>query len=163
VPPGGLKKLSILLQDFMGGPVMVYEGMWPTPQPRLKNIKQLKLMKIKLLLIAALIGAASLSAQARIHFGFPFGLPPPLLLLPPPPPIVMMAPVAPAIVAAPVVAVPQVVVTTPVYPAPVYPAPGYVWAPGYWSVCGYNRVWVPGGWHGRAVYSGYAHPYGWRR
>ena len=102
-------------------------------------------MKTKLLLTAALIGTATLSAQAGIRIGFSFGLSLPV-------PIVVTAP------AAPVVTVPSVLVTTP-----AYPAPGYVWAPGYWSVCGYNRVWVPGCWHFRTMRAVYAHPHSWRR
>ena len=108
----------------------------------MENIKKLKLMKTKLLLIAALIGAASLPAHAGVRLGFSFGLPLPV----------------PVMVMAPVVTVPPAVVTTP-----VYPAPGYVWAQGYWSVCGYNRVWVPGCWHYRPAHFGYARPYGWHR
>jgi hypothetical protein len=99
-------------------------------------------MKTKLLLAAALIGAVNLSAHAGVRFGFSFGLPLPV----------------PVVVTAPVVPVPPVVVTTP-----AYPAPGYVWAPGYWSVCGYSRAWVPGCWHYRGVPVGYGHWHGWRR
>jgi hypothetical protein len=108
-------------------------------------------MKTKLLLTAALVSAATLSAQAGVRFGFSFGLPLPV-------PVVVTAPVMPVVVTAPVVAVPSVVVTTP-----AYPTLGYVWAPGYWSVCGYNRMWVPGCWHYRATHFVYAHPRGWRR
>ena len=116
-----------------------------------ENIKKLKLMKTKLLLTAALIGAATLSANAGVRFGFSFGLPLPV-------PVVVTAPVVPVIVTAPVVTVPSVVVT-----APAYPAPTYVWAPGYWSVSGYSRVWVAGCWQYRPAHVVYARPYGWRR
>jgi hypothetical protein len=108
-------------------------------------------MKTKLFLAAVLIGAANLSAHAGVCFGFSIGLPLPV-------PVVVTAPVTPMIVSAPVVTVPSVVVSTP-----AYPAPGYVWAPGYWSVGGYSRVWVAGCWQYRPVHVGYAHPYGWRR
>jgi hypothetical protein len=108
-------------------------------------------MKTKLLLTAALIGAATLSANAGVRFGFSFGLPLPVT-------VVEMAPVVPVVVTAPVVTVPSVVVTTP-----ACPASGYVWAPGYWSVSGYSRVWVPGCWQFRPVHVAYAHPHGWRR
>jgi hypothetical protein len=121
------------------------------PQPLIKSIKILKFMKTKLIFAAALIGVANLSAHAGVRFGFSFGLPSPV-------PVVVTAPVAPVVVSAPVVAVPSVVVTTP-----AYPAPGYVWAPGYWAVSGYSRVWVPGCWRCRPVPVGYAHPHGWRR
>jgi hypothetical protein len=40
-------------------------------------------MKTKLLLTAALLGAASLSAQAGVHFGFSFGLPVPVVVVAP--------------------------------------------------------------------------------
>ena len=119
--------------------------------PSVKNIKKLKLMKTKLFLTAALIGAATLSAHAGVRFGFSFGLPLPV-------PVVVTAPVVPVVVSAPVVTMPSVVVTTPAYPAPVY-----VWAPGYWSVCGYNRMWVPGCWHYRPAQFVYPHPHAWRR
>ena len=121
---------------------MVSEAVQQTLHPLLKSINKLKRMKTKLLLAAALIGVANLSAHAGVRFGFSFGLPLPV----------------PAVVTAPVVSVPSVVVTTP-----IYPAPGYVWAPGYWSVSGYSRVWGPGCWQYRPEYIVYAHPHGWRR
>ena len=130
---------------------MVIEAMWRTLQPVIKNITKLRLMKIKLFLAAALIGAANLSAQAGVRFGFSFGLPLPV-------PVVVTAPVVPVIVSAPVVTVPSVVVTSP-----ACPVPGYVWASGYWSVSGYSRVWVPGCWQCRPVHVVYAYPHGWRR
>ena len=111
----------------------------------------MKLMKTKLFLTAALIGAATLSAHAGVRFGFSFDLPLPV-------PVVVTAPVVPVVVNAPVVTVPSVVVTTP-----AYPVPDYVWAPGYWSVCGYSRVWVPGCWRYRSVPVVYAHPHDWHR
>jgi hypothetical protein len=108
-------------------------------------------MKTKLFLTAALISAATLSAHAGIRFGFSFGLPLPV-------PVVVTAPVVPVVVSAPVVTVPSVVVTTS-----AYPAPGYVWAPGYWSVSGYSRVWVPGCWQCRPAHIMYAHSHDWHR
>lgn len=94
-----------------------------------------------MLLVAALIGAATVSAQAGVNVGFSFGLP-----IVAPAPVVAVAPVAP-VVAAPVYGAPAVVVG----------APGYVWYPGYWSVGIGGRIWVPGGWRG-----GYGHyGYGW--
>ena len=78
-------------------------------------------MKIKALVIAALIGTVGLSsAHAGIHFGFSIGLPVPVVVAPP------------------------VVVAGPAYP---YAYPGYAYAPGYWSVGVGGRFWVPGGWH----------------
>jgi hypothetical protein len=108
-------------------------------------------MKTRLLLTAALIGGAALSAQAGVRFGFSFGLPLPV-------PVVVTTPAAPVVVPAPVVTVPSVVLTTP-----AYPAPGYVWAQGYWSVSGYGRVWVPGCWQYRPVHVVYGHARGWHR
>lgn len=100
-------------------------------------------MKIKtLILAAALIGTAALSAQAGVRFGFSFNVPAPI------------------------------VVTTPAYPPPAFmvatptcPGPGYIWAPGYWSVSYGGRVWVPGCWRyhpGRAFYD-YGRSYGFDR
>jgi len=110
-------------------------------------------MKIKILLTAAVIGVATLSANAGIHFGFSFGIPFPVVAAP-----VYAAPVY----AAPVYAPAPVVVATPVYAAPVYapvcPGPGYAWAPGYWSVNTYGRVWIPGCWR---YGGGYGHGYGY--
>ncbi len=106
-------------------------------------------MKIKVLLVAALLGAASLSARAGVHFGFSIVLPAPVVTVaaPAPAPVVVAAPVAP------VVAI-----------IPVCPAPGYVWVPGYWSGYGAARVWVAGCWRPgpHAVVFGhryYGHPY----
>jgi hypothetical protein len=95
-----------------------------------KNIKRLNIMKTKLLLTAALIGAVSLSAHAGIRFGFSVGLPLP------PVPVVVVAPPAPVVVA-----------------TPPCPGTGYAWVPGYWS----GRVWTAGFW--RAPVHVYAHPY----
>ena len=97
---------------------------------RLENKKQIKIMKTKVLLVAALIAAASMSAHAGVRFGFSIGLP------------VVVAPVAP-------------VVET----IPACPTPGYVWVPGYWSGYGMARVWVGGGWRPGPHAVVYAHPY----
>jgi hypothetical protein len=129
-----------------------YRKMTARGSPSVANqtIEPMKFMKTKLLLTAALIGAATLSAQAGVHFGFSFGLPVPF--------------VAPVVVAPPVVAVSPVVLA-----APACPGPGYIWAPGYWSVTGYGRAWVPGCWRGGYGYgygyghAGWGHGYGWRR
>ncbi|HVM48778.1 MAG TPA: hypothetical protein VMU04_12175 [Candidatus Acidoferrum sp.] len=102
-------------------------------------------MKTKLLLTAALLGAATLSAHAGVCFGFSIGVPVPA-------PVVVAAPAPPVAVVAP----PAVVVA-----APACPGPGYVWAPGYWSFVGCRRVWVPGCWHCGPVHGGWGHGYGW--
>lgn len=117
-------------------------------------------MKTKLLVVAAaLLGAASLSAHAGVYFGFSFHAPfPPL-------PVVKVTAAAPA----PAVYAPPVVVATPpVVAVPACPAPGYVWVPGYWSGYGAGRVWVAGFWrpgpaHYVYAHPYYGHPYGWRR
>ena len=113
----------------------------------------MKLMKTKLLLTAALVGAASLSAQAGVHFGFSFGLPLPV-------PVIAVA--APVVVAAPVCSAPEVVVA-----APACPGPEYVWTEGYWRVSDHRRAWVAGCWQYRPAHVVYGHEYGhehgWRR
>ena len=83
-------------------------------------------MKTKMILLAALIGAASMSAQAGVRFGFSFGLPLPVFC----PPVVVAAPCAPAPVAV-------------VQAIPACPDVNYVWAPGYWSYRTTGYVWVP--------------------
>ena len=124
-------------------------------------------MKTKLLVVtAALIGAASLSANAGVYFSVNFSAPPvPVVRVTacaPAPAVVVIAP-APVVYAAPA----PVVYTTPtvVVATPPCPGPGYVWAQGYY---GPGRVWVAGYWHsGPAHYayahSNYGHPYGWHR
>jgi hypothetical protein len=117
-------------------------------------------MKTKILLVAALLGAASLSAQAGVHVGISFGLPLPL-------PVVVVHPACPppVVVAAPIC--PPPVVATAVVATPPCPGPDYAWVPGYWSVNSYGRVWVGGGWryHGAPIVYrhgyGYGHGYGW--
>ncbi len=111
-------------------------------------------MKAKLLIAAALIGAASLSAHAGVFVGV--SLPFPRVVVP-----------APRVV----VAVPAPVVTAPVVETvPACPGAGYVWVPGYYSGYGPARVWVGGCWRApvHVVYSHrygghYDHNYGWRR
>ena len=115
-------------------------------------------MKTKVLLLAAFIGAATLSAHAGVHFSFFFNapLPPlPVVTVSAPAPV-YVAPAAPVAVAAtPVVYTPPVVVA-----APPCPAPGYVWVSGYWS----GRTWVAGCWRpGPAHYAwGWGHSF-WGR
>jgi len=103
-------------------------------------------MKTKILLVAALLGTAALSAHAEVRFGFSITLPAPVVVS------------TPAVCATPVVATPVAVVQT------VPPCPGvdYVWVPGYWSCYPNGRVWVSGGWHHRPVYVGYGRR-GWHR
>jgi len=90
-------------------------------------------MKTKMLLLATLIGAAAMSANAGVRFGVSIGLPLPVVVSPP---VVYAAPVAPA---------PVTVVQT----SPPCPGVGYVWVAGYWSYLPTGRVWVPGVWRYR--------------
>jgi hypothetical protein len=99
----------------------------------------------KVILMAAVLGAAAMSANAGVHFGFSVGLPVPVVVAPP---VVVAAP-------APVVVAPAPVVET----VPACPGVDYVWSPGYWSA---GHVWVGGGWNHRPGYY-YAHrDYGYR-
>jgi hypothetical protein len=98
-------------------------------------------MKTKKFLVAALLGAAAMSANAGVRFGFSVGLPLPVVVSTP---VVYATPVTPA---------PVTVVQT------VLPCPGvdYVWLPGYWSYRTTGRVWAPGAWCYRPVHVVYGH------
>jgi hypothetical protein len=104
-------------------------------------------MKTKILLLAALLGAAAMSANAGVRFGFSIGLPLPVVVS------------TPAVCATPVMPAPVMVVQT------VPPCPGvdYVWAPGYWAYYPTGRVWVSGAWGCHPAYHGYGHYYASRR
>jgi hypothetical protein len=104
-------------------------------------------MKTKMLLLAALVGTAALSANAGVRFGFSVGLPLPVVVA------------TPVVVAAPVACAPATVVQT----VPVCPGAGYVWAPGYWSYRTRGYAWVPGAWSYHPVHAGYGHYYAGRR
>ncbi|HEY4417190.1 MAG TPA: YXWGXW repeat-containing protein [Verrucomicrobiae bacterium] len=98
----------------------------------------------KIILMAALIGAATLSANAGVHVGFSVGIP------------------VPVIVSAPVV--------TTITPAPIVetavPCPGvdYVWASGYWSHTSIGYSWVRGRWNYRSDHGHwFGHFYGGHR
>lgn len=108
-----------------------------------------KHMKTKMLILAALLGVAAMSANAGVRFGFTVALPQPVVVVPAP--VVCATPVAPA---------PVTVVET----VPASPGVDYIWAPGYWTYRTSVRVWVPGGWHYRPVHAvfGYRHD-GFRR
>ena len=100
-------------------------------------------MKTKILVLAALIGATALSANAGVRFGFSVGLPVPVVVA------------APTVVAYPYIPAPVAVVPT----IPVYAGPGYAWAPGcgpYYRGGGY--AWAPGGWRGYPGHGGYYRP-----
>jgi len=104
-------------------------------------------MKTKMLLLAALVGAAAMSANAGVRFGFSIGLPLPVLVSTP---VVCAMPVAPT---------PVTVVQT------VPPCPGvdYVWVSGGWSHGVAGRVWLPGAWCHRPAHVGYGHYYAGHR
>jgi hypothetical protein len=99
-------------------------------------------MNTKMLLLAALVGAAAMSANAGVRFGFSIGLPLPV-----------------------VVSTPVVVCATPVIPAPVTvvqtvppcASVDYVWMPGYWASGMTGRVWVPGAWCHRPAHVKFGH------
>jgi hypothetical protein len=94
-------------------------------------------MKTKMLLVAALVGAAALSANAGVRFGFSIGLP------------------LPVVISTPVIPAPVTVVGT----VPACPGVDYVWVPGYWSYRTTGYVWVPGAWCYRPVHVGRGHFY----
>ena len=98
-------------------------------------------MKTKLLLLAALVGAASMSAQAGVRLGI--SLPLPLVVTTP---VVVAAPVAPA---------PAVIVET----VPACPGVNYVWTAGYWSGRPDGYTWVRGCWNYRPAHVVYGHYY----
>jgi len=104
-------------------------------------------MKTKILLVAALLGAAALSSNAGVRFGVSIGVPLPVVVSTP---VVYAAPVTPA---------PVTVVQT-VSPGP---AMDYVWVPGYWAYHFGGRVWVPGAWCHRPARMGFEHHHGWYR
>jgi hypothetical protein len=95
-----------------------------------------KIMKTKMLLLAALIGAAALSANAGVRFGFSIGLPLPVVVTVP---VVVATPVAPAPV-------------TVVASVPTCPGADYAWIPGGWSYRTTGYAWVPGAWCDRPVH-----------
>lgn len=96
-------------------------------------------MKTKMLLMAALVGAAAMSANAGVRFGVSIGLPLPVVVSTP---VVCATPVTPA---------PVTVVET------VLPCPGvdYVWMPGH--------VWVSGAWRYRPAHAVYGRYYAGHR
>lgn len=98
-----------------------------------------------MLLMAALVGAAAMSANAGVRFGVSVGLPLP---------VVVTAPVVCATPAAPVTVVETV---------PACPGVNYVWVPGYRSYRPTGYAWVPGAWIYRPVHIAYGHYYGGHR
>ena len=100
-----------------------------------------------MILMAALVGAAAMSANAGVRFGVSIGLPLPVVVSTP---VVCATQVTPAPV--------TVVVTVP-------PCPGadYVWMPGYWSYRTTGHVWVSGAWRYRPAHVVYGHYYAGHR
>jgi hypothetical protein len=103
----------------------------------------MKTKMIKMILMAALVGAAAMSANAGVSFGLSIGLPLPVVVAPP---VVVTTPIAPA---------PATVVAA----VPAGPSVDYVWIPGYWSYRTTGYAWVPGAWCYRPVHvvRGYYH------
>jgi hypothetical protein len=105
----------------------------------LKNKLNTIIMKTKTLLLAALVGAAAVSANAGVSFGLSVNLPLPVVYASP------------------------VVVATPTVPAPCVetvsacPDVDYVWAPGYWVYRNMHYVWVHGGWNYRPAHTFHGH------
>jgi hypothetical protein len=102
-------------------------------------------MKTKIILMAALVSATAMSANAGVRFGFSLGLPLPVVIK------------TPVVVAAPVVPAPPAVVVETV---PACPGVDYVWTPGYWSYRATGYTWVPGVWFHRPVHVGHEHFHG---
>lgn len=107
----------------------------------------MKTMKTKMLLLAALVGAAAMSADAGVRFNVSIGLPVPVVVSPA------------VVVATPVPPPPTAVVAT----VPACPSVGYVWAPGYWSYRPTGYVWTRGNWCCRPVHVVQGHYYAGRR
>ncbi len=89
-------------------------------------------MKTKMLLLAALVGAAAMSANAGVRFGFSIGLPLPVIVS------------TPVVCATPVTPVPVIVIQT------ISPC------------LSVDYVWVPGAWHHRPAHVMYGHYYAGR-
>src|ERR1700690_728322 len=83
-------------------------------------------MKTKMILLAALLSVAAMSANAGVRFGVSVGFPTPVVYAPASAPVTVVQAIPPC------------------------PGVGYVWAPGYWSYLQTGRVWVSGAWHYRA-------------
>jgi len=104
-------------------------------------------MKTKMLLMAALVGAAAISANAGVRFGVSIGLPLPVVVTTP---VAYATPVPPA---------PVTVVQT----VPACPGVDYVWVPGYWSYRTTGHAWMPGVWSHCPSHVAYGHYDGGRR
>jgi len=102
-------------------------------------------MKTKMLLMAALVSAAAMSANAGVRFSI--GLPMPVVVTAP---VVVTTPVAPA---------PVAMVET----VPTCPGADYVWVPGYWSYRTTGYAWVRGAWCHRPVHVVRGHFYAGHR
>jgi hypothetical protein len=102
----------------------------------------MKTTMTKLMLLAALVGAATASANAGVRFNVDLVVPAPVIVTPV---VTTVYPPAPA----PIVEV-----------APVCPGVGYVWAPGYWTFRDHAYVWVRGAWNYRPVRWGQDHDRG---
>jgi hypothetical protein len=104
-------------------------------------------MKTKILVLATLVGAAALSANAGVSFNFSFGLPAAVVVSQP---VVVAQPVPPPL---------PVVVET----VPVCPSVDYVWVGGCWSYRPTGYVWTHGSWCQRSYHGDHGHFYGGHR
>src|SRR5208282_4772545 len=103
-------------------------------------------MKAKIILMAALLGVAAMSANAGVSFGISIGLP------------------LAVVVSTPVVCAPAPV--TVVQTDPACPDVNYVWVSGCWLYRPTGRVWMSGGWYPRPVHYERGHDHdrgGYRR
>lgn len=89
----------------------------------------MKTTMTKMMLLAALVGAATTGANAGVRFDVEWRVPTYVVVTPELPPT-----------PAPVVEV-----------VPVCPGEGYVWAPGYWTFRDHGYVWVRGAWNRRLM------------
>ncbi len=106
-------------------------------------------MKAKILIVAALFGAAVMSANAGVRFGISVGFPTVVVATQP----VYATPVVVEQSPAPV-AVYQVQPATVIETVPACPGVGYVWSPGYYTT---SHVWIGGAWRYHAVQYRYDH------
>jgi hypothetical protein len=100
--------------------------------------QNLTFMKTKMLLVAAVVGVAAVSARAGVNFSFSIGLP--VVVTTTASPVVVAQPCPPPVVVAP---------PAPVVVVPACPGPDYVWVEGCWHAGGGHREWMAGGWQHR--------------
>jgi len=100
-------------------------------------------MKTKILVVAALVGIAAVSANAGVQCNISIGFPAPVIVSGP---VVVVATPAPP-------PPPVVVVRTP----PSCPPRGCDWRPGYWAHRPVNYACAGGGWNRRPEWNEHGH------